>query len=224
MLENEQGCSLLCTEILDVSELKTPEKSHIRQSHFPELMEEEQEAQQLQQQQQHMESMLPPTVRAIEDFGQLKDARILQNLLRNEDKFLPHVNNYLVNVQQTGITPDMRKTVADWMLEVIREQFSQPEVFCLAVNIMDRFLCHCQIHKSQLQLVASVCILIASKIREPCPIPGKTLIIYTDCSITANELKVRKYFMSSFSHMTVEAKLNDGDIKLVAKTNIKRLK
>ena len=77
------------------------------------------------------------------------------------------------------------------MLEVIREQFSQPEVFCLAVNIMDRFLCHCQIHKSQLQLVASVCILIASKIREPCPIPGKTLVIYTDCSITADELKVR---------------------------------
>lgn len=166
-----------------MSELKTPEKPHIRivQYHSEDQMEEEQQP----------ESIYPPTVRAVEDQGQIKDDRILQNLLRNEDKFLPVVPDYLSNVQQGGITADMRKTVTDWMLEVIREQYSQPEVFCLAVNIMDRFLCHCQIHKTQLQLVASVCILVASKIREPCPIPGKTLIIYTDCSITADELKVR---------------------------------
>ena len=188
MLESE---SLLCTEILDMSELKTPEKSDkFRQIQYPEQMEEEQ-----QQQEQQQESFYPPTVRAVEDQGQLKDGRILQNLLRNEDKFLPEVQNYLVNVQQNGITPEMRKTVADWMLEVVREQYSQPEVFCLAINIMDRFLCHCQIHKSQLQLVASVCVLVASKIREPCPIPGKTLIVYTDYSITPNELKVRSQIL-----------------------------
>ena len=187
MLESE---SLLCTEILDMSELKTPEKSDkFRQIQYPEQMEEEQQ----QQQHQQEESFYPPTVRAIEDQGQLKDGRILQNLLRNEDKFLPEVPNYLVNIQQNGISPEMRKTVADWMLEVVREQYSQPEVFCLAINMMDRFLCQCQIHKSQLQLVASVCILVASKIREPCPIPGKTLIVYTDYSITADELKVRSF-------------------------------
>jgi len=178
MLESE---SLLCTEILDLSELKTPEKSHFRQIQYPDQMEDD----------PHQESLYPPTVRAVEDAGQLRDDRILQNLLRNEEKFLPPVPNYLVNVQQSGITPEMRKTVTDWMLEVIREQYSQPEVFCLAVNIMDRFLCQCRVDKSQLQLVASVCILVASKIREPCPIPGKSLIIYTDCSITADELKVR---------------------------------
>ena len=181
MLESE---SLLCSEVLDMSELKTPEKPHIRmvQYNSEDHMDEEQ---------QQPESIYPLTVRAVEDQGQIKDDRILQNLLRNEEKFLPIVPDYLNTVQQGGITADMRKTVADWMLEVIREQYSQPEVFCLAINIMDRFLCHCQVHKAQLQLVASVCILIASKIREPCPIPGKTLIIYTDCSITADELKVR---------------------------------
>merc|ERR1712061_363802 len=87
------------------------------------------------------------------------------------------------------MTPHMRKLVADWMLGVVHEQNSQPEVFCVAMNLLDRFLCHCCIQKSQLQLLGSVCILIASKIREPCPIPGKTLITYTDYSITAEELK-----------------------------------
>ena len=84
----------------------------------------------------------------------------------------------------------MRKIVADWMLEVIQEQNSQPEVFCLAINVLDRFLSQTQIQRQQLQLLGAVCILIASKIREPCPIPGKSLIIYTDYSITAEELKV----------------------------------
>jgi hypothetical protein len=90
---------------------------------------------------------------------------------------------------QSEITPHMRKLVADWMLGVVHEQNSQPEVFCVAMNLLDRFLCHCCIRKSQLQLLGSVCILIGSKIREPCPIPGKTLITYTDYSITAEELK-----------------------------------
>ena len=94
----------------------------------------------------------------------------------------------------------MRKTVANWMLEVIREQNSQAEVFCLSMNILDRFLSQTQIHRSQLQLLGAVCILIASKIREPCPIPGKSLIIYTDYSITAEELKVCYYFISTHYH------------------------
>ena len=72
-------------------------------------------------------------------------------------------------------------TVMDWI-----------SLFALAVNVMDRFLCQCPVRKSQLQLVGSVCILIASKIREPCPIPGQTLIVYTDYSITSEELKVRE--------------------------------
>jgi len=185
MLESE---SLLCTEVLDMGDLKTPEKpQQFRQIEYP-------AEQQMDQEDHFQETFYPPTVRAIEDQGQLKDDRILQNLLRNEDKFLPIVPNYLVNIQENGLSPEMRKTVADWMLEVVREQYSQPEVFCLAINIMDRFLCHCRIHKSQLQLVASVCILLASKIREPCPIPGKTLITYTDYSITADELKVSLNF------------------------------
>ena len=167
--------SLLCTEVLDISELnQTPTMKDPRMAmlSYPDL---------------------PPTVKAHEDRGQLRDDRVLQNLLRNEEKYLPPVGDYMAALQREGgVTADMRRIVAEWMLEVVHEQNSQPEVFSLAMNIMDRFLCRCRISKMQLQLLGSVCLLVSSKIREPCPIPGRTLIAYTDNSITAEEIKVNK--------------------------------
>ena len=169
--------SLMCDEVLDPSLLnQTPEHKPDLDNWIP------------------WES--PLTVKAIQDTTQIKDVRILQNLLRNEDRFLPDTPDYMKTFQPM-ITPEMRKTVADWMLEIIHVQPSpQPEVFCLAMNIMDRFLCHIKIHASQLQLLGAVCILIASKIREPCPVPGRSLIEYTDYSITAEEIKVIIVFLN----------------------------
>jgi len=161
--------SLMCDEVLDPSLLnQTPEHKPDLDNWIP------------------WES--PLTVKAIQDTTQIKDVRILQNLLRNEDRFMPDTPDYMTTFQPM-VTPVMRKKVADWMLEIIHEQHSQPEVFCLAMNIMDRFLCQIKIHSSQFQLLSCVCMLIASKIREPVPIPGKSLIEYTDYSITAEELK-----------------------------------
>ena len=170
--------SLMCEEVLDSSLLnKTPEPTN-RDAIAATTTD-------------YFQWENPLTVKAIQDHSQIKDVRILQNLLRNEDRFLPEIPDYMSNKQLNSITPDMRKIVADWMLEVIQEQNSQPEVFCLAMNIMDRFLSQMKVLRTQLQLLGAVCILIASKIREPCPIPGKSLIIYTDYSISAEELKVR---------------------------------
>ena len=173
MTQTASISSLMCEEVLDVSSLnQTPEHKPDLEHWMP----------------GHWES--PISVKAIQDTTQLKDVRILQNLLRNEDRFLPEMPDYMKTIQPV-VTPNMRKIVADWMLEVIQEQNSQPEVFCLAMNIMDRFLSQMKVLRTQLQLLGAVCILIASKIREPCPIPGKSLIIYTDYSISAEELKVR---------------------------------
>merc|ERR1712170_209505 len=164
-----QISNLMCDEVLDPSILnQTPEHKPDLDNWIP------------------WES--PLTVKAVQDTTQIKDVRILQNLLRNEDRFLPDTPDYM-NTFQPMVTPQMRKIVADWMLEIIHAQNSQPEVFCLAMNIMDRFLCQIKIHSSQMQLLGAVCILIASKIREPCPVPGKNLIEYTDFSITAEEIK-----------------------------------
>jgi len=158
--------SLMCDEALD-SLQKTPEHKE-----KPEFVPSYQS---------------PLAVKAITDLSQVKDVRVLQNLLRNEERFLPS-HDYMGN--QPMITAEMRKIVAEWMLDIVHQEHSQPEVFCLAMNIMDRFLCTCTIHKTQLQLLGAVCLLIASKIREPCPILGKNLIFYTDYSINAEEIKV----------------------------------
>merc|ERR1712049_54339 len=157
--------SLMCDEALD-SLQKTPEHKE-----KPEFVPSYQS---------------PIAVKAIKDLSQVKDVRVLQNLLRNEERFMPSYD-YMGN--QPMITADMRKIVAEWMLDIVQQERSQPEVFCLAINILDRFLCTCAIYKTQLQLLGAVCLLIASKIREPCPILGKNLILYSDFSINAEEIK-----------------------------------
>ena len=173
MTANED--SLICDEILDLNELnKTPDNPR-RMSGMDHSFSAE---------------SLPPTVMAISDPSQLNDSRVLQNLLRNEHRFAPTVPDFMTTVQRGEILPEHRKLVADWMLGIIHEKQSQPEVFCVAINLMDRFLCTCQIKKSQLQLLGAVCVLVASKVREPRSIPGSDLIKYTDDSITAEELKV----------------------------------
>lgn len=58
------------------------------------------------------------------------------------------------------------------------------------MNYMDRFLSVCQIKKSQLQLLGTACLLLASKLREPKPISADYLVFYTDNSITKDDLWV----------------------------------
>ena len=128
-------------------------------------------------------------VRAYPDWTLIRDERVIQNLLKLEHCYLPSTPDYFKNVQ-TEVTPSMRKIVADWMLQVCQELNCQPEVFVLAMSYMDRFLARCPVTKSRLQLVGSVCLLISSKFKETCPIPGEKLIFYTDYSITPEEIKV----------------------------------
>jgi len=124
--------------------------------------------------------------RAYEDPVLLKDRRVLHNLLATEEKYLPSPSYF--KCVQTDIHPNMRKIVADWMLEVCEEQRCEEEVFPLAMNYMDRFLSVVNIQKSQLQLLGAVCMFIASKLKETIPLTPEKLVIYTDHSITMEEL------------------------------------
>lgn len=58
------------------------------------------------------------------------------------------------------------------------------------MNILDRFLALVKLRKGQLQLLGSVCLFIASKLRQSKTISPQKLIYYTDWSITLNELTV----------------------------------
>ena len=139
-----------------------------------------------------------PDIRSTEDPVLINDTRVLANILARQDLGTngsgkqPNKQNYFENGVQTEVRSHMRKIVSDWMLEVCEEQQSQSEVFHLAINYMDRFLEEVRITKSQFQLLGCVCLFLASKFKETCPLPAENLIIYTDSSVNIQEITVSR--------------------------------
>merc|ERR1719431_1597215 len=121
-----------------------------------------------------------------EDLVILGDNRVLENMLNAEKEVI--VEDYCAD-KESNIAPHMRKIVTDWMLEVCEDQQCKPEVFFLSISYLDRFLSKVTIKKNQFQLCASVCILLASKFSQVVPITTDKLVIYTDSSVTVEELR-----------------------------------
>ena len=115
----------------------------------------------------------------------LKDHRVLNNMLAEEND--RRVVDYCSSIQ-TEIAAHMRKIVTDWMLEVCEDQQCPPQVFFLATTYLDTFLSRTSIRKNQFQLLASVCLLLASKFSCVVPVTTDQLVIYTDNSVTKEEL------------------------------------
>lgn len=175
----------------------------------------------------------------------LDDPRVLKNLLKTEEIYTTN-SSYFQNVQ-TEITPEMRKIVAEWMLEVngtvflflflrkviilfinshkicylssislqkfvvnsvisvvdiniyfvnnfsfqvCEEERCQDEVFPLAMNIMDRYLSLVNVKKTHLQMLGTVCLLLATKLRQPNPLMSMLLSSYTDYSAPVEDIPV----------------------------------
>merc|ERR1712013_681891 len=116
----------------------------------------------------------------------VSDIRVLENMLNAEKEVT--VEDYCAN-KDSKLAPHMRKIVTDWMMEVCEDQQCNPEVFFLSINYLDRFLSTVNIKKNQFQLCASVCILLASKFSQVVPITTDKLVIYTDSSVTVEELR-----------------------------------
>ena len=117
----------------------------------------------------------------------VRDKRVRENLLASESS--KKVVDYCGTGLQREVAPHMRKIVTDWMLEVCEDQQCQPQVFFLAASYLDRVLSSLNIKKSQFQLLAAVCILLASKFSQVVPITTEQLVIYTDNSVTVEELR-----------------------------------
>lgn len=120
------------------------------------------------------------------DSNLLSDNRVLDSLMKLEEHYTPSSDYF--KIIQKEITPYMRRLVVQWMFEVCEEQRSEDDVFLLAVNIFDRFLSIVNIRKNQLQLLGTTCMFIASKSRETIPLTAEKLVIYTDNSVTLEEL------------------------------------
>lgn len=58
------------------------------------------------------------------------------------------------------------------------------------MNYVDRYLSSVPVRKNHLQLLGAVCMLLASKLRETMPLTVEKLCIYTDNSITPQQLVV----------------------------------
>merc|ERR1711953_1169674 len=150
-----------------------------------ELAKHESPALEKQARNPHQLTMPLMEIHSKEDPVLLEDSRVLNNLIDRQAEVKS--KDYFATIQ-TEIKPHMRKIVSDWMLEVCEEQRCQPEVFHLAINYMDRFLSEVRITKSQFQLLSCVCLFLASKFKETCPLPAENLVIYTDSSVTVQEI------------------------------------
>ena len=119
----------------------------------------------------------------------LHSARVLHNLLQSEILYSSSVcKDYMKDVQEY-LAPHHRKIVTDWMLEVCQEQKCSPQVFLSGVQYLDRVLSVLPIKTGQLQLLASACLALSSKLHDPHPLSLHLLVIYTDNSISMTDLQ-----------------------------------
>ena len=63
------------------------------------------------------------------------------------------------------------------------------QVFLSSVHYMDTVLSQMSLHPSQLQLLASACLSLASKLSDPRPLSLYKLVIATDCSCSLSDLQ-----------------------------------
>lgn len=87
----------------------------------------------------------------------------------------------------------MRKKVADWMHDVIvEENTKEVTVFALSINLLDRFISKfpTEIKRQNLQLLGAACLLISSKLNESECLCKSNLVIYSDKSFDADQLRI----------------------------------
>lgn len=137
-------------------------------------------------------------IRAYSDPAIFRSDTVLRTLVKREAKYgITTGKNYFNSGIQPEIKPQMRKELAAWMLEICEEEGCQPEVFCLAINYLDRFLSVCPIRRSQLQLLGTVCLLVSWKVRSHSTITAARLIEFTDYNISLEDLLEWEFLLLS---------------------------
>ncbi|XP_054639461.1 G1/S-specific cyclin-D3 isoform X2 [Dunckerocampus dactyliophorus] len=114
----------------------------------------------------------------------VSDLRVVRNLRALEES---HGSSSWISLQQ-DIYPRIRRTLLVWMLQVCEEQKCEEEVFPLAVHCLDSYLSIHAVETCNLQLVAAVTMLLASKMRETVPLIPWKLCVHADDSISVADI------------------------------------
>jgi hypothetical protein len=123
---------------------------------------------------------------------------ILNKMLHIEDSYTIAHDYFTKNTHNNRhcLDASMRSTLTTWMLEVCEEEQCTNDVFSLAVNIFDRFMCsllsqsQMNVEKYHLQLFGITCLFIASKLKasSTSTLTSLKLVDYTAHSVTLSEL------------------------------------
>ena len=113
------------------------------------------------------------------------DLEIYRYLRQVESEALPSPQMF---EHQSSITPRMRATVIDWLVDVHRKGKMHSETLYLTVNLIDQYLTANDLDKSKLQRLGCAALLIAAKNFELYPPSIRDLVKVADRSFTTTAL------------------------------------
>jgi hypothetical protein len=109
------------------------------------------------------------------------DLEVYKFLRTAESKGLPSPGLFS---RQSNITPRMRSTVVDWLVEVHRKLRMHTDTLYLAVMLIDQYLTSFDLDKAKFQRLACAAVLIAGKNGELRPPSLQDLVDLADKSFT----------------------------------------
>lgn len=96
--------------------------------------------------------------------GNESDIEVYKFMIETEQS-QSHPTPYLFD-RQTNITPRMRATVIDWIIDVHKKLKMHEETLFMAVHLMDSYLTECDLDKSCYQRLACASLMLAAKSEE----------------------------------------------------------
>jgi len=98
--------------------------------------------------------------------------------LYSREKILKIRSDFLS--MQDEVDHDMRKTLSNWLHDVVTELNFSLVTWYLAINFIDRYCSSRRVTRGEYQLVGITCLFIAMKFEEKDPISHKTFVVLTD--------------------------------------------
>ncbi|EYC16048.1 hypothetical protein Y032_0035g3115 [Ancylostoma ceylanicum] len=127
-----------------------------------------------------------PSVPSCHDRSIHLDERVLENLLIAEENLKS--NHLYFTAVQEHIEPIHREQAVEWIYDVAKEEKCDADVFPLAVSLIDRFLSLQNIFRQDIQVLAGVCLFIASKVKAPQPMNAARVSYYTADSVKVHDV------------------------------------